>query len=29
MQTAIVGIGDATGPETVARFADVIAAFRA
>ena len=29
VQTAIVGIGDAAGPETVARFADVIAAFRA
>ena len=29
VQTAIVGIGDATGPETVARFADAIAAFRA
>ena len=29
VQTAIVGIGDATGPETVARFAGVIAAFRA
>ena len=29
VQTAIVGIGDAAGPETVARFAGVIAAFRA
>ncbi|MEZ0294014.1 MAG: TIGR03560 family F420-dependent LLM class oxidoreductase [Solirubrobacteraceae bacterium] len=28
VQTAIVGIGDAAGPDTVARFADVIAAFR-
>jgi F420-dependent oxidoreductase-like protein len=29
VETAIVGIGDAAGPETVERFADVIAAFRA
>ena len=28
VQTAIVGLGDAAGPETVARFAEVIAAFR-
>ena len=28
VQTAIVGMGDAAGPETVARFAEVIAAFR-
>ena len=27
MQTAIVGLGDADGPESVARFAEVIAAF--
>ena len=29
VETAIVGIGDAAGPETVERFAEVIAAFRA
>jgi F420-dependent oxidoreductase-like protein len=29
VQTAIVGLGDAEGPATVERFADVIAAFRA
>jgi F420-dependent oxidoreductase-like protein len=29
VQTAIVGLADAHGPESVARFADVIAAFRA
>ena len=29
MQTAIVGLSDARGPESVTRFADVIAAFRA
>jgi F420-dependent oxidoreductase-like protein len=28
VQTAIAGLGDASGPESVARFADVIAAFR-
>ena len=28
VQTAIVGLGDARGPESVSRFADVIAAFR-
>jgi F420-dependent oxidoreductase-like protein len=28
VETAIVGLGDAAGPETVERFADVIAAFR-
>ena len=28
VETAIVGIGDAAGPQTVERFADVIAAFR-
>jgi hypothetical protein len=28
VQTAIVGLSDARGPEAVTRFADVIAAFR-
>ena len=28
VQTAIVGLSDATAPESVTRFADVIAAFR-
>ena len=28
VQTAIVGLSDAIGPESVTRFADVIAAFR-
>ena len=28
VETAIVGLGDAAGPEAVERFADVIAAFR-
>jgi hypothetical protein len=29
VQTAIVGLGGAGGPESVSRFAEVIAAFRA
>ena len=28
VQTAIVGLGDADGPESVRRFAEVVAAFR-
>ena len=29
METAIVGLGDADGPASVERFAEVVAAFRA